>query len=111
MRHDQHAWLWQVCAIAVAAFLIIGRAAPLSAATTPYLGSPVAIPGQINAANFDNGGDGVAYHDNSPGNSGGQYRSGDVDIEASSEGGYDVGWTSAGEWLNYTVNVGWAGNY
>src|SRR5204863_414037 len=45
------------------------------------------------------------------GNNGGAYRSGDVDIEASGEGGYDIGWTAAGEWLNYTVNVGSSGNY
>jgi hypothetical protein len=55
--------------------------------------------------NFDNGGEGVAYHDSTGGNSGGQYRDTDVDVEASSQGGYDVGWTAAGEWLNYTVNV------
>jgi hypothetical protein len=78
---------------------------------SPFNGTPASIPGQIAAANFDNGGEGVAYHDTSAGNSGGQYRNTDVDLEASSEGGFDVGWTSAGEWLNYTVNVASAGNY
>ncbi|HUK35217.1 MAG TPA: carbohydrate-binding protein, partial [Vicinamibacterales bacterium] len=78
---------------------------------SPYLGTPVSIPGTVNAENFDNGGEGVAYHDTTPGNSGGQYRATDVDIEASSEGGYDVGWIAAGEWLNYTVNVAAAGSY
>jgi hypothetical protein len=78
---------------------------------SPFSGSPAPIPGQIDAANFDNGGEGVAYHDSSAGNSGGQYRQTDVDIEASSEGGFDVGWTTAGEWLNYTVNVAQAGSY
>ncbi len=78
---------------------------------SPFSGTPAPIPGQIDAANFDNGGEGVAYHDSSAGNSGGQYRQTDVDIEASSEGGYDVGWTTAGEWLNYTVNVANAGSY
>jgi hypothetical protein len=77
---------------------------------TPFSGTPVALPGTVNAANFDNGGEGVAYHDTSAGNSGGQYRSTDVDLEASSEGGFDVGWTAPGEWLNYTVNVTSAGN-
>jgi hypothetical protein len=28
-----------------------------------------------------------------------------VDIEACGEGGYNIGWTSPGEWLSYTVNV------
>ncbi len=77
---------------------------------TPFSGSPVSLPGTIAAANFDNGGEGVAYHDTSAGNSGGQYRNTDVDLEASSEGEFDLGWTAPGEWLNYTVNVTSAGN-
>jgi hypothetical protein len=77
---------------------------------TPFSGAPAQLPGTVKAENFDNGGEGVAYHDTSAGNSGGQYRSTDVDIEASSEGGFDVGWTTPGEWVNYTVNVASAGN-
>ncbi|HUK34953.1 MAG TPA: carbohydrate-binding protein [Vicinamibacterales bacterium] len=77
---------------------------------TPFSGTPVPLPGQILAANFDNGGESVAYHDTTPGNTGGAYRNTDVDLEESSEGGYDVGWIDAGEWLNYTVNVTTAGN-
>jgi hypothetical protein len=78
---------------------------------SPFSGTPAPIPGPIDAANFDNGGEGVAYHDTTAGNAGGQYRNTDVDLEASSEGGYDVGWTASGEWLSYTVNVASAGNY
>jgi len=111
MRQNRQPWLWQVCAVAVGALLSIGRPTTLSAATTPYLGTPAAIPGQINAENFDNGGDGVAYHDTTAGNSGGQYRNTGVDIESSSEGAYDVGWTAPGEWLNYTASVAAAGTY
>jgi len=89
-------------------------AAPVFASSysgTPYQGSPASVPGTIQAEDFDNGGEGVAYHDSGPNNSGGAYRSGGVDIEAAAGGGYDVGWTSAGEWLNYTVNVAAAGSY
>ena len=82
-----------------------------SAAQTPYRGSPAAIPGGIQAEDFDNGGQNVAYHDNSWGNNGGAYRSTDVDIEPTNSGGYAVGWVGAGEWLRYTVNVSQAGNY
>ena len=78
---------------------------------TPFSGTPAAIPGTIQAEDFDNGGEGVAYHDTTSGNSGGQYRSTDVDIEAASSGGYDVGWMDVGEWLGYTVNVASAGSY
>jgi hypothetical protein len=82
-----------------------------STGSSPYSGTPLVLPGTIEAENFDNGGEGVAYHDTTPGNSGGAYRGTDVDIEACSEGGYDVGWIAAGEWLNYTVNVSSAGSY
>ena len=48
-----------------------------------------------------------------PSNSGGAYRSNAVDIKAATDtgGGYLVGWTAAGEWLNYTVSVATAGTY
>jgi uncharacterized repeat protein (TIGR01451 family) len=78
---------------------------------TPFSGTPAPIPGTISSEKFDNGGEGVAYHDTTAGNAGGQFRNTDVDIEVAGEGGYDVGWTDEGEWLNYTVNVGSAGNY
>jgi endonuclease/exonuclease/phosphatase family metal-dependent hydrolase len=81
------------------------------AQSAPYAGSPVTLPAKIEAEDFDNGGEGVAYHDSSPGNGGGAYRQTDVDIEPSSNNSYDVGWTTPGEWLNYTVNVPAAGAY
>jgi uncharacterized protein YjdB/glycosidase len=79
---------------------------------TPYpSGTAWAIPGTIEVENFDNGGEGVAFHDNDVANNGGQGRSGGVDMETCSDGGIDVGWTNAGEWLEYTVNVATTGNY
>src|SRR5439155_123923 len=81
--------------------------------STPYTGTPYPIPGTIQAENYDKGGEGVAYHDTDTINSGGQYRTDGVDIEATTDtnAGYDVGWTQAGEWLNYTVNVQASGTY
>jgi phosphatidylserine/phosphatidylglycerophosphate/cardiolipin synthase-like enzyme len=81
--------------------------------STPFTGTPVALPGTFQAEDFDNGGPGVAYLDHDAGNNGGQYRTTDVDIETTvdSGGGYNVGWVGAGEWLNYTVTVGSAGTY
>ena len=40
----------------------------------------------------------MAYHDDTPGNYGGQYRRDDVDIEPTTDagGGYSVGWTETG---------------
>src|SRR5262249_14275815 len=78
---------------------------------SPFHGAPVTLPARIEAEDFDSGGEGVAYHDSSGGNNGGAYRQTDVDIEPSSNGGYDVGWITPGEWLNYTVNVPSPGAY
>jgi hypothetical protein len=77
-----------------------------------YNGEPAQLPGKVSAANYDVGGEGVAYHDaDFQTNDGGQYRPTEgVDIESGSEG-YDVGWTTAGEWLKYTVNVTAGGTY
>jgi len=70
-----------------------------------------AIPGAIQSEDFDSGGSGTSYWDSSAGNSGGQYRSTNVDIERASEGGYNIGWTTRGEWLQYTVNVAKSATY
>jgi len=77
----------------------------------PYGGSAHPVPGRIEAENYDTGGQNWSYYDTSSGNTGGAYRSGDVDIETCSEGGYNVGWIEAGEWLTYTMNVESAGTY
>lgn len=100
-RRGPVAW----CVAAFAAAVLLFGAAPEVAAQTKTL------PGTIQAEDFDAGANGVAYRDTTSGNAGGKYRSTDVDIESCSEGGYDVGWTVAGEWLNYTVNVASAGTY
>jgi hypothetical protein len=87
---------------------------PASVAESPYGGTAATIPGTIQAENYDLGGPGVAYNDADAVNSGGQYRTSDqVDIETTSDagGGYDIGWTNAGEWMKYTVNVATTGTY
>lgn len=66
-----------------------------------------ALPGRIEAENFNSGGQNVGYYDTSAGNTGGAFRtSEDVDIEGTgdAEGLYNVGWTDAGEWLEYDIN-------
>jgi RHS repeat-associated protein len=85
-----------------------------AADSTPYT-TAVAIPGTWEAENFDLGGEGVAYHDNAPGNAGGLYRTDeDVDIFVSNDpsgGAYIVKNFETGEWLNYTISVPTDGNY
>lgn len=63
------------------------------------------LPGKIMAADYITGGEGVGYHDNSAENIGGEYRRDAVDIRVNPEGGYNVGWNQAGEWLKYNVDI------
>ena len=84
---------------------------PPTASQTPYSGSPVTLPGTVEAENYDKGGSGVAYLDSDPANNGGSYRNDGVDVQVCSEGGYNVGWINSGEWLEYTVDVSKAGTY
>ena len=83
----------------------------------PYGGTAPNIPGKIEFENFDVGGNGVGYLDNTPGTSVPSppaFRTDeDVDIETCTDagGGYNIGYATAGEWLEYSVNVVRAGTY
>jgi lysophospholipase L1-like esterase len=84
----------------------------IPAVQLPYNGNPLAIPGKIEAEEYDRGGQGIAYNDTDTTNNGGLFRPSEgVDLEACSEGGYDQGYTFAGEWTKYTVNVASPGTY
>ena len=82
----------------------------------PFGGTATAIPGIVEAENFDEGSEGDSY-------SGAQGKSGDdgdhtyrgedyslVDI-VSGGTGRAIGYTAAGEWLEYTLNVTQSGEY
>ncbi len=79
----------------------------------PFGGTAAAIPGTVQAENYDIGGAGVAYNVNSVNGTANSYRADEVDLEATADtgGGYDLGWTSGGQWFRYTVNVATAGEY
>ncbi len=79
---------------------------------SPYKGG-TELPGTLEAENFDTGAEGITYHDTDTKNEGtNSYRTdgGGVDI-VSCTGGYAIGYTSSGEWLEYTVDVKEAGIY
>jgi hypothetical protein len=67
----------------------------------------------VYAANYDTGGQGVAYNVTSVNGTADSYRSDGVDLEACSDTGCgdDLGWTAAGQWFKYTVDVAAAGTY
>ncbi|MEJ5259473.1 MAG: C25 family cysteine peptidase [Anaerohalosphaeraceae bacterium] len=74
----------------------------------PYLGSPFSLPGRIEFEDFDIGGQGISFYDNTSGNSYGVYRTDvDVDIMTIWDGGtmgYSV-FMESGEWLEYTCSI------
>jgi len=73
---------------------------------------PIFIPGTIEAEDYDNGCPNDAYFDKDDFNEGGKYRlNSGVDIENCTAGGFNVGWTRAGEWLSYTVTINKSANY
>ncbi|MGJ8639765.1 MAG: carbohydrate-binding protein [Opitutaceae bacterium] len=82
-------------------------------ATPVAYNGPHAIPGLIEAEDYDDGIEGFGYHDTSAGNTGGAYRSDDVDVEVTGDttGAFNVGWIQAGEWLEYLVEDVIAGEY
>ncbi len=78
---------------------------------TPYHGSPVNLPGRIEAEDFDTSPKEKAYWDFDESNNGGAYRKTGVDIQDCLEGGYNLAWIESGEWVEYTVNVKKDGMY
>jgi beta-glucosidase len=99
-------------------FLVMtGGSAPSTEA--PFGGTPAAVPGTVQAPNYDTGGQGVAYNVASVNGTANSYRSDGVDLEATTDtqdttgsgAGYDLGWTASGQWFRYTVNVATAGTY
>ena len=65
----------------------------------PFLSAPLERRRpRIQAEDYKAGGEGVGYHDTTPGNQGATYRTDDVDIQPKASGdGYNVGWITAGE--------------
>ena len=87
-------------------------ATPTVTSTPPCAYGPYTIPGRVEMENFDCGGQGVAYNDTTTNNEGGQYRTNEgVDIESTTGGGYHIGFTQAGEWMRYKVNITQQGIY
>ena len=84
------------------------------------------IPGRILVTDFDLGANGEAYYDKDVANykvstgtftawnQGFSYRNDGVDIEKSEDpesNGYNIGWLSTGEWMQYHVNVTMTATY
>jgi hypothetical protein len=71
---------------------------------TPYRGAASLLPGKIEAEEYDIGGQTISFLDLDTANQGSFFRNDDVDIDTTKDGGYCIGWTESGEWLEYTVS-------
>ena len=80
---------------------------------TAYNDKPAAIPGKIEAENYDVGGHNKAFYDMDRENQGKVYREDEVDVVAIDDSkcgdaactGYAIGYTQEDEWVEYTINV------
>lgn len=80
---------------------------------SPYK-TVIAIPGIIQAENFDKGGEGLSFHDSNTDAEGdaSSYRNDAEGVDlVKGNNGTVIGYTAANEWLEYTVNVTEAGKY
>jgi len=73
----------------------------------------IPFPGDTNTAITLQAEDYTEASDTTTGNTGGAYRTGNVDIQATTDndGGHNVGWIANGEWLAYKANIPSAGKY
>ena len=82
---------------------------------TPFKEVASAIPGKIEAEDYDVGGHNKAFYDNDRENKGGAYREDEVDIvqidSADKSKGFALGYTEDGEWVEYTINNQLASEY
>ena len=80
---------------------------------TPYNDVAAAVPGKVEAENYDVGGHNKAFYDNDRENQGEAYRQDEVDIVAIDDSkcgdaactGFAIGYTQDDEWVEYTINV------
>ena len=77
-------------------------------------GRPRRCPARCRRRTTTPAGRASAYNVTSVNGTANSYRSDGVDLEATHRhrlAGYDMGWTAAGQWFKYTVNVATAGTY
>ena len=78
---------------------------------TAYGGTPPVIPATIQAENYDEGGEGIAYYDLDSNNAGLVYRP-EEGVDLSADGGAThIYFIIASEWVEYTFEVDEAGEY
>ena len=88
------------------------RTLKVNAKRTPYR-TVIAVPGIIEAENFDKGGEGATFHDSDSNDEGdANYRTDNEGLDlVKGNNGTAIGYTVKGEWTEYSVNVKEPGEY
>jgi len=90
-----------------------GEATGAAGRPTPHFFPPPTLPARFKAVNYDNGGEGVAFHRTRPAPGRPRYRPDDLGIAETNDvgGGYVLAGLRAGEWVRYTIDCGNGGYF
>jgi alpha-glucosidase len=90
-----------------------GEVAGSGGRPTPHFFPAPSLPATIKASNYDNGGEGVAFHSTRPAPAHAVYRPDDFGLAPTSDagGGYALAGLQAGEWARYSVDCGNGGYF
>jgi alpha-glucosidase len=90
-----------------------GEVAGSGGKPTPHFFPAPTLPATIRASNYDNGGEGVAFHVARLASSRKSYREDDIGLTATNDagGGYVLAGLQAGEWARYAVDCGNGGYF
>ena len=85
-----------------------GEAAGSGGRPTAHFFPPPALPATIKASNYDNGGEGIAFHSATPAPEKKVYRNDDIGLTDTSDagGGYVLAGLKAGDWVRYSIDCG-----
>ena len=90
-----------------------GEAAGSGGRPTPHFFPPPALPAIVKASNYDNGGEGIAFHSATPAPEKKVYRNDDIGLTETSDagGGYVLAGLKAGDWVRYSIDCGNGGYF
>ena len=84
---------------------------PTSSSSGSQPQSTSSVEYKIEMEKYDEGGQGLTYNDIDGKNGNTGYRTDDAGVVKAGDNGYGIGYTMAGEWYNYSLNVTCQGEY
>ncbi|HEY4989292.1 MAG TPA: carbohydrate-binding protein, partial [Opitutaceae bacterium] len=90
-----------------------GEAAGSGGKPIPHFFPAPALPATLKASNYDNGGEGIAFHSSRPLPERARYRADDFGLLETSDagGGYALAAMGAGDWARYSIDCGNGGYF